>query len=206
MASVWGNRLYLTEHVIVLGVPQSGKTYFAKRLVSSANRVVYFDPAGDYEDCGKVIRPAELENPDLLKGKHLRLTIAANRSDDVTAAEEFIYIQRRCREAKQHGGLVLVCDEIGAYKQEAFNSLNQMFMNGHHDLIVPVFVSQRAVHIPTDCRASATTVYSFRQESPEDMVWLMKAGWGEDFAKRCKVWQAGQPPITYKRAPIYPRS
>jgi hypothetical protein len=203
--SVWGKHLQLTDHIIILGVPQSGKSTFAKKLVSSAKRVVYFDPCGDYEECGKVIRPAELENPELLNGKVLRLVIRANRDDDISAADEFIYIQRKCRNAANYGGMVLVCDEIGAYKEEASKSLNQMFMNGHKEGIVPVFVSQRAVHIPVDCRASANKVFSFRQESPEDMKWLVGAGWGKNFADRCKHWKAGKPPITYFREPIYNR-
>lgn len=202
--------LDLPQHRIVLGVPQSGKTTYAARLIARARRVVVFDPTGDYESLfpkWRVVSPPELADRRVLEGEGtyriLRLIVAGGRNEDFDIAEEFVYTVKRCKEA---GDLVLVADEVSLYKHgPALGALRSLHMNGHKWGIVTVLVSQRAVGIPLDCRATATHCHSFLQDSEDDLAALEEHydPSHPGYAAKVRAWQPGEPPVTWERRKLY---
>lgn len=194
----------------MIGVPQSGKTTYAWRLATSAPRVVIFDPTGDYEylaPSAEVVTPAMLEDRRILEGegelRMIRVIVRAGRDEDFDIADEFVYVVRRCKEA---GDLVLICDEVSLYKRgAALRALAGLHMNGHKWGIVTILVSQRAVGIPLDCRATATHVHSMLQDSEEDLAVLADHydPGHPGYADKVRAWKPGNPPVTWARRRLY---
>lgn len=199
MPGPYGKNLRLGDHVIIVGVPGSGKTYFARKMIASARRVVFFDPHGDYErNAAQLFEPFALTARDL-EGDYMRATVLAERSGDVDVADEFRRVAEVVREAEN---LVLVADEVGDYSASAAKTLRALHANGHKQGIVTVLVSQRAVDLPLGTRATATAAYSFLQTHPKDLERLADE-FGEDFAAEAASWQPGDPPATWVRPRIY---
>jgi hypothetical protein len=202
----YGQSLRRGEHRIILGVPGSGKSTLARELVSTARRVVYFDPHGDYADIrgATLIEPANLTQEHLAQ-KYCRIVCLAERSDDYDVADEYVFVARHCREARGYGGLVFVCDEVGDYNSgRAQRALRSLFRNGHKDGIVTILVSQRAVDIPLGCRATATSVTSLLQDSAQDYDTLCEQ-YGQEFADKARNWKPGDRPAVWERVELWPR-
>lgn len=198
-------RLRLPQHRIVLGVPQSGKTRFARSIVLDAARLVVFDPAGDWEDLpyARRIYPHELEDRSILRGERLRVVVMAGRDENFDLGDELVYTVRACKEARD---LVFVADEVSLYNRgPAARALGHLHMNGHKWGIVSVLVSQRMVGIPLDCRATATHVHSFLQDSEEDLTEIRRVydPGSPGYSERVRAWQPHTPPITWKRRKLY---
>lgn len=203
--SLYGPDLERGDHIIVLGVPLSGKTTFAERLVRKARRLLVFDPGGDWESMrgAMVVRPADLDALPALKDRWFRVVVQAGRDTGYDVAEEFEYTARMARDA---GDLVLVADEVGDYKRGAGErALVAMHRNGHKQGVVTVYVSQRAVDIPLGARATATRVYSFLQDSEDDLAALHESydPSAPHFSDRVRAWKAGDPPVVWKRRQLY---
>lgn len=208
MSGPWGPKLGLPEHRLVIGVPQSGKTTFARALASGARRAIYFDPGGDFETLpGATVVDVEHWPPSrFFSERYFRLVVRAGRDDSRDVSDEFVYVARRAREI---GNVVLLADEVGDYNRGAAErALKMMHRNGHKQGVVTIFVSQRAVDIPLGCRATATHVHSFLQDSEEDLE-VMRAVYdpGEPgFSARVRAWKPGDPPVTWQRRLLYPRT
>lgn len=205
----WG-RLRLPQHRIVLGVPQTGKTTFARRLASPAARLVVFDPPGDWEDLrlARVVAPSDLPAvlPPVVAGRHpamCRIVVKAGRDEDYDIGDELVHVVRACKRAED---VLLVCDEVSLYNRgKAARALGHLHMNGHKWGIVTILVSQRAVGIPLDCRATATHVHSFLQDSEEDLTTLREVydPGCPGFSERVRAWKPGEPPVTWSRRRLY---
>ncbi len=204
MAKPYGHHFVLGDHVGVVGVPGSGKTYLAKRLVASAPRVVFFDPKGEYEDNGEPIGPYEF-HADLLEGDYVRWAIQAERFEDGDVVEEFKHVARQVREGSlRHGGVIFVCDELGDYSAGAIKTLKRLHANSHKDGVVTMLVSQRAVDLPLGCRATLTRCYSLLQTHPDDLDRLERE-FGHDFRIECEQWKAHDDPVVWQRIRLYDR-
>ena len=205
MVNPWGDELRNTDHRLILGVPQSGKTTYAKKVVSSARRVIYFDPQGDFEDTrgARIVTVEDWPAKSFFDERYFRLVVQAGRNDEFDVSEEFVYVARRVREI---GNLVLLADEVGDYnKGKAERALKMLHRNGHKQGIVTVFVSQRAVDIPLGCRATATRVDSFLQDSEEDLDAIRKVydPGSPGYSERVRAWQPHRPPVTWQRKRLY---
>lgn len=198
--------LHVRAHELYLGVPGSGKTTLAKARVASARRVVFFDPAGDYETEGEVVYPAELEERPhtLLGGAFARVVVRAGRDEARDVAEEFEAVASACRRVACAGGLLLVADEVGDYSLRAAETLTRLHRNGHHDGVASVLVSQCAVDIPLTCRRTATRVVSLLQVASADLDALERE-YGPDFATRVREWRPGSPPAVWELPTLYRR-
>lgn len=201
-------QLRLPQHRIVLGVPQTGKTRFAYQLVRDARRLVVFDPTGDWADLphAQHVRPPQLRDLSILRGDKVRVVVWGMRDEEYAVGDEVVFTVRACRAV---GGLVLVFDETSLYNTgPPARALASLHMNGHKAGIVTVLVSQRAVGIPLDCRATATHVHCFLQDSEEDLTELRRVydPGCPGFAERARAWQPYTPPVTWKRRELYPRS
>lgn len=198
MTQPWG-QLSHCDHVVVLGVPQSGKTTVARRLLADARRVVFFDPTGDLAGEGERV-PAASFTVELLRGTVVRWVVEPGT--DVPA--DFELTVAVCREGgRRFGGLVLCADEVGDYSRQADAALQRLHRNGHHDGVASVLVSQCAVDVPYVCRRTATRVLSLLQTDPGDLDALAER-FGQDFAERVRSWRPGDAPAEWTLPTLYP--
>ena len=196
MTQPWG-QLERTDHEVVLGVPQSGKTTLARGRLASARRAVFFDPTGDFVSEGERV-PAACFAVELLRGTVVRWVVEPGA--DVAA--DFERVTEVCRAAKAFGGLVLCADEVGDYSRSAVAALERLHRNGHHDGVASVLVTPFAVDIPKNARRSASRVWSCLQEDPEDLQALAEV-YGEDFAARVRAWRPGDEPAMWERRTLF---
>ncbi len=205
MPGVYGPELANGDHRLVIGVPGAGKTYFARKLVSRAHRVIYFDPTGEYEAVRRaiIVDPPDIPVEGLRTEKFFRLVVKAGRSDERDVNEEFVFVAQCARAITR---CVLLADEVGDYNRgRAETSLKRLHRNGHKQGVVTIFVSQRAVDIPLGCRATATRVDSFLQDNEDDLRALHEIydPGSPGFADRARAWDAYDPPVTWQRRSLY---
>lgn len=207
MAGVYGPNLSWGDHVIVIGLQQTGKSTLARALVKGARRVVYVDPKGDY---AREIRKADVRTPLELEqvdgdARYMRLVVLVGRGEH-DAADEVRYVARKVREWSQGSaahGIVLVMDELHLYSDSASLTLRGLLANGHgiapeYGGIVTVLVSQRGVDIPLGCRALVSRAYALAQEHERDLERL-EDEFGPDFAAVAKSWEPGDAPAYWER-------
>lgn len=182
----WGP-FHVADRVMILGISYTGKTTKAAELAKSADRVLAFDPLHDYARFGyEEISVGELsERPELLDAPRFKIAAIPDEEDLQNDLSLFV------RLARDAGNVVVIFEEVGDYSAEGFPELNKIARNGRHEGIVPIFVSQCAVDIPKVVRRTATYVYSFRQQEPDDLRQL-EGRCGADFVARAKVaWEKG---------------
>jgi hypothetical protein len=210
--SAYGRNLAWGDHVIVVGLQQTGKSTLARELVRGARRVVFLDPKGDYARKVKgavVATPMQVhEQPALLRAPRLRLVVLIGHGETDPAAE-VRYMIRRLRETEAELGLgtVVVLDELHVYSDRCAITLRGLMASGHGTDpacggLVSVMVSQRGVDLPLGCRALATRAYSFKQTHPRDLERLADE-FGEDFAEHARTWSAGREPAYWEQERFY---
>ncbi len=202
--------LYRRDHVVAVGAPGCGKTPFAAELVEGgplaahfgferpAYRAVYFDSAkGQWARHGEVVSPFELADPELFRGRFLRLVVVP---DDSTLVADFVATVHACRAAAPHGGLVLLVDEVGDLNEQgAADELRGLHRNGHHDGVATVFASPTWTDIPARCRSTASRVFSFFQRADAD-VRTLNAELGRqvpNFGDLAAAWRYPAPPVAW---------
>ncbi len=206
MTQPWG-QLLRRDHVLVLGMPGSGKTPFATELVEggplaasvglpgpAARRVVFFDPTGEWRDAGERVQADDLADGELLAGGFLRLSVAAGEE---SLADDFAATVRACRAAAHHGGLVLLVDEVGDLSDgDSVELLRALHRNGHKDGVATILCSPCATDIPARCRSTATRVFSFFQKADQD-VKALDTEYRDGFGTRANAWRYPAPPIAW---------
>ncbi len=199
MPQPWG-QLKPTDKVLILGLPTSGKSTLAEKLVSDAHRVCWFDPAGDYSRPGRLtLSPAELERwPQLLDDPHLRLVIEPETEEERDLGAEFKTVSTLVRHAGDKRGLVLVADEVGDYRAGAEGRINWWFRRGRHHNVATVLVSQVATDIPLKARKLASRVYCLAQEHPGELDALEEV-YGHDFRVRVEAWRKYDAPVEWSQ-------
>lgn len=178
----WGELLPI-DRVIILGIPYTGKTYFAAKLTKSARRVLYFDPYGDYHKAAGAVEftvDELLASPEVLEKPRFKISVRPSTEDDKDTAYD---LDRVVNLARDIGEMVVVLDEVGDYALYGQRTLNKLFRNGRHDGIVTVLVSQVATDIPRTCRRIATRIYSFLQTDPADLD-ALREKCGEEFVAK----------------------
>lgn len=194
----WGD-LFRRDHVLVLGLPGCGKSPFAASLVAGARRVVFFDAAREWGDLGTVVEAGDLEAvPELLAGVTLRVVVQPRHGRHV---EDFAITDRACRAARNHGGLVLVVDEVhlvaATFVGQAI--LRQLHAEGHKDGVATVMASPCWTDFPARCRSTASRVYCFAQRDANDVAELNRQlglhvpGFGD----RAAAWAHPAPPVAW---------
>jgi hypothetical protein len=166
------------ERVIILGLPFTGKSKLAAKLVEGADRVLFFDPCRDYANYAgaKEITVSQLmDNPKLLSQPRFRYSIVPESEDVEDELDDLIALARAVK------NVLIVFDEVGDYRQYAEHALNKVARNGRHDGLVPIYVSQVAVDIPLTVRRLATRVYSYLQVDVRDIK-ALAGQYGQDFA------------------------
>lgn len=183
------------DRVIILGVPLTGKTYYAAELTKDCSRVVYFDPCGDYAEYGAIeFTVDELEAArEILRKPKFKIAVRPNDEDGESMANDLDRTVRLCRSV---GEMTVVLDEVGDYSLEGARTINKLFRNGRHDGIVTILVSQVATDIPKTCRRIATRYYSFLQQDPGDLD-ALEEKCGTQFRDEAAKWQVGNKPAVW---------
>lgn len=186
-------QLFDRSHELVLGVPGSGKTHRARERLSSARRVVFFDPTGhDYSGEGEQVDVGDVTE-ELLEHRFARLVVVPG----LEVAADFAATVAACRMAgTAHGGVVLCADEVGDYSRQAADHLTRLHRNGHHDGVASVLVSQCAVDIPLTCRRTATRVASLLQTASADLD-ALETEYGPQFREAVARWRPGDVPAVW---------
>lgn len=194
----WGP-LGPSERVLVIGVSGTGKTTYAKKLLSGgaggppAGRVVFFDPQADYVDVAVPVTLAELRAaPELLKGERVAVAVQPDGDTEEELAAE---VEELCELVRKAGRLVVVLDEVGDYADAARKTLSRLARNGRHDGIASVWVTQAAMEIPKGVRRQATRVFSFLQTDPSDLSALER--FGPQFVAQVRGWRKGADPAAW---------
>jgi hypothetical protein len=211
MPQPWGT-LVRRDHVIVMGMPGCGKTPYAAELAADAQRVVYFDPTGEWaaEELGEVV-PAVLFDEhrnakgelspagavalatEYLRGKLVRVVVVP---DDNNLAPDFEATVAMCRAAAPFGGLVLLVDEAGDLTRDCTETLHALHRNGHKDGVATILASPCATDFPKRCRDTASRVFSFYQKNHADRRALADE-YGDAFATAAATWRHPNPPAAW---------
>jgi hypothetical protein len=209
--SGYGKNLAWGDHVVVVGLQQTGKSTLARALIRGARRVVMVDPKGDYARVfprAQIMAPGGMEHVNGTD-RYLRVVVLVGRDPDVEIADEVRYVCRKVREWSDGPGLglVVVFDELHLYSASASSELRAVMANGHgispaHGGVVSVFVSQRGVDLPLGCRALATRAYSFAQQHPRDLERL-EDEFGAEFRETAEHWDVGQDPAYWEQRRFY---
>lgn len=187
-------------HDLVLGVPGSGKTSLARKLMRRVRRAVFFDPTGhDYSDEGELVRPEDLDADGMLDGPIRRLVVVPG----LDVPGDFTRVVAACRRAGRTRPLVLLADEVGDYSSRTAETLTRLHRNGHHEGVASVLVSQCAVDIPKTCRRTASRVFSLLQTASADLD-ALETEYGPDFAERVRAWRPGDAPAVWTLPTLYP--
>jgi len=198
------------DHIIVAGMPHTGKTPFASELVEggpaarafgftlAARRVVYFNSGRGWGHLGEKVTAEDLADPGLLEGVCLRLVVEPGQGDELLAS--FAKVDEACRVARACGGLVLVVDELADLNRAGGEPiLRGLHRNGHHDGVATIFCSPCWTDFPARCRSTASRVFSFFQRSDDD-VRTLDAELGRQvpgFGARAASWRFPQPPVAW---------
>jgi hypothetical protein len=192
----WGD-LVKIDRIIILGMPFTGKTYFAAKLTKSADRVLFFDVVGDYRKAANSTEFTidELEaNPNVLDLPRFKISVRPSDDDERAIVAD---LERMLALAREKKNMVVVLDEVGDYSLLGQRALTKVFRNGRHYGLATVLVSQVATDIPKTCRRISTRLYSFLQEDPSDLAALEEKA-GSEFAAKVKSWKEGDPPAVWQ--------
>jgi hypothetical protein len=217
MPQPWG-QLVRRDHVLVAGMPGTGKTPLAASLAAEARRAAYFDTAREWDELGEVVSCAELADVIVRDGKRAVLDGDAARDaarellsgtfrrvvfrpDPADLADDFARVVAVCRaagprDAKVGPGLVLLADELHRFSAACAALLIGLHSDGHKDGLATVFASPCMVHFPKQCRDTATRVFSLYQKNADDID-AMRGEYGDDFATRAAAWRYPDPPAAW---------
>lgn len=169
-------RLKPHDRVLVVGITGSGKSHFVKeRIVTPAKRVVVWDPHAEYAvkcDLDEVCF-WELQNePELLKQRHLRLSIVPEWDDIDELVEQLCQLVRLLRRSRGKHTTTLVIEECGVIRPRGDGVLGLLSTQARHWNVPLVMVAQRAAQVPPTAREQVSRIISFRQSSPDDIAAL----------------------------------
>lgn len=162
---------------LVLGVTGSGKSHYtAHEIVSREQRVIVWDPHGEYADAGPrpygVAWGVTLDEfcgmpPRALAARQLHLSVRASWDDDEDLADAFVRWASHVKAAVR--GAVLIIEECALLVPRAQRRLAALATQARHWGCAVVMVAQRAVHITPSARAQASEIVSFRQSHQRDI-------------------------------------
>lgn len=202
MPQPWGPHLSGSSRVVILGLPESGKSTLVESLTRDAHRAIFFDAGGDdYAKPGRlVLTAAELAHyPRLLSDPHLRLVIRPEGRDGKELAAEVHTLLETLglwQRPPPKRNLVLALDEVGDYRAWAEHDLKTIFRRGRHLGIGIVLASQFATDIPLTSRRAASHMYCLAQSHRAELD-ALEADYGEQFAADVAAWRHYQPPVTW---------
>jgi len=158
------------EVIIIFGKTGSGKSYYAKKIISSFSRVIILDPMAEYED-GLIF-----EDFESLADYYLQIV-----PDDFkficrfTNDNDINFLFRIVFEIKD---LLLVCEEAEIYISPFSKQSNflKLIRYGRHSEISLLLIARRASELSLDVRAQVTKLISFVQTDPNDLIKMDKLG------------------------------
>lgn len=180
------------ERVLVLGKTGVGKSFavkaFLRRAIRAGERIVVFDPKGEYAasasegPCTALVGVDDLLRDPARYLDSPRMAIAVVPATERRAcAEDFREVSEQ---VARTGHLIFVADEVGYWgraTREATDALDTVSTLYRHHGVAVVCIAQRAMQVPPSTRAQASQVWSGLQSDPEDLRELRRLC-GEDYA------------------------
>jgi len=152
---------------LVLGKRGSGKSFFVKHQLKSANRFLVFDTLGEY-DGGVIIQDINqlIEYWGKNLNKNFRIVYQPLQPDD-----EFPAI---CDLVWACGNMVFVVEEIDRFCDSTHLSgeFANIVQRGRHKDITLVAISQRPYRVNRTLSSQVKELYTFQQSEPRDIDFL----------------------------------
>ena len=160
--------------ILIFGRTGSGKTYFAKRLISGLDRVIVIDKMFEYDD-GIVFNNINDMIDYILMYKPDKFKFICRFESDV----EIELLFKLCWYLKN---LVLVVEESELYispytKQSEFLRLVRY---GRHKSISIIAIARRVVELSNDVKANADKIITFKQILTKDLEYLERLGFDKE--------------------------
>lgn len=160
------------EVVLILGQTGSGKTFRARQLALGLHRVLVADSGfGDFrpiEACGGFEQLlVRLEDLCAFSGHWAPFRLSCDFSPGVDPADN----DRPFAAALELGNCWLFLEEADRFSFDSFHYRECVYRGRHYGVSLCA-VSLRPRDLPTDLRAQATQIISYRQILPADLDWL----------------------------------
>lgn len=166
------------ERVTVIGITNSGKSYFTKHTLipqSGYGRVLVWDPHAEYHRDGVTSERFDAHEFEAFLRRFkgvpdgVKISYVPADWESVDAMEDEISgFYRLCK--TYLNGTLIVLDELGLFEESgrAQAKVNQFATQSRHWICPLVMVAQCAVQIPKVARRQSHRVYSFRQIDDAD--------------------------------------
>jgi DNA helicase HerA-like ATPase len=161
--------------ILIFGKTGTGKSFFAKKLLSKANRAIVFDPRFEYDGLIVSTFPVFLDVMEQIQNdKKFRVVCRFTNEIHTEMALEVC--------AHYLSNYVLFLEEAEVYFDARSNNENikHMVSYGRHKQISLVGITQRAPQINIRFRAQYTSLISFAQSEPSDLDGLDKYGFSQE--------------------------
>lgn len=200
----YGRYLHRESRVLVMGLPQYGKTRIVRdALTAECPKVVFHDiTRHDYYVRGRLpIYKHELAaRPHLLQGDFVRLVVIAASTDAAEVAAEREELWNLICDATASDPLqrpiILVEDEIGRDERKSEGTINDMFARATHHNVVPIVMAQKATDIPLGARTMASQVICFAQYHDKELT-AIRDTYGDLFAASVAGIKKGDAPAIW---------
>jgi hypothetical protein len=154
--------------ILIFGKTGSGKSTLSKRIISQFERVIVFDPLEEYS--GLVVFSYE-EFVEYFREYRPTFHVVCrfeNEEDYEKVAMGVWYIEN----------VLLVLEEVETYlnSYDRQSYINHLIAFGRHKRISILGIGRRPVEVPIKLRAQCSSIFSFQQTEPPDIMYLEK--WG----------------------------
>lgn len=187
------------QRVGIFGASGSGKTTKARKITTGLNRVIFFDPLGEWgrESGVKTFYDSEKLKKELIKNfsAGFRYSFVPTFGDEEEQLQQICsfltYMQNGY--GITHGAqMTLVVDEldtsfpVGSMQKNRKNSFGFLCCRGRHFGINIIGISQRMHIVDNIFRANCSSIYFFRHSEPADIdigAKMLGVEWRDAFKK-----------------------
>lgn len=167
-----------TSRIGIFGKSGCGKSTFAKQTIKTINRLIVYDPLGEYQNEGCVVVRNVSELLRAARSNHFKIAyqpgIEANHVKELAAVAKTVFlIQKPYSEGRNYPQITLLIEEM-SQSVPNFTSGDTMVMQnvanmGRHAGINLIGISQRPANVNTTFRGCLIDTYYFALEELNDI-------------------------------------